>query len=177
MEADEPRKKSSLQKDENHLLRQEQILMYKATVLKEERANRMRLRHGIFEESPKKKKRVSFVEKGVGDGKDGGNTLDKKPIYLDGQEEGNANGDTEKYVINGNSERVDVDSESGNKETDSRNDDSEAESHCSDNEQCLTVSVSKCEQNREDTTESDRLRPEGKSGGYREMAPHQHIAI
>ncbi|SGZ52592.1 CIC11C00000004265 [Sungouiella intermedia] len=56
----EPKPKSSLQKDENHLLRQEQIQLYKSTVLKEERERRMKIRHGKFDESPKKKKRVSF---------------------------------------------------------------------------------------------------------------------
>lgn len=56
----EPKPKSSLQKDENHLLRQEQIQLYKSTVLKEERERRMKIRHGKFDDSPKKKKRVSF---------------------------------------------------------------------------------------------------------------------
>lgn len=64
----EPKRKSSLQKDENHLLRQEQIQLYKSTVLKEERELRMKIRHGHnLEESPKKKKRVSFdVTRGKG---------------------------------------------------------------------------------------------------------------
>lgn len=57
----EPKRKSSLQKDENHLLRQEQIQLYKTTVLKEQRELRMKVRQGNnLEESPKKKKRVSF---------------------------------------------------------------------------------------------------------------------
>lgn len=53
------RKKTPLQKDENHFLRQEQISSYRTAVLKEERERRLRLRHGE-EESPKKRKRVSF---------------------------------------------------------------------------------------------------------------------
>lgn len=56
-----PRKKSSVQKDANHMLRQEQIQLYKSTVLKEQREQRMRVRHSQQpDESPKKKKRVSF---------------------------------------------------------------------------------------------------------------------
>lgn len=59
---DAPKPKSSLRRDTNHLLRQEQIQLYKSTVLKEDREERMKLRHslGKAEESPKKKKRVSF---------------------------------------------------------------------------------------------------------------------
>lgn len=59
-----PRRKSSYQKDENHMLRQEQIQLYKSTVLKEARERRMKLRRGgKLPELPKKKKRVSFERK------------------------------------------------------------------------------------------------------------------
>lgn len=59
------RKKSSGKKDENHYLRQEQIHAYRLKVTKEERAKRSKLRRGEDvapdSESPKKKKRVSFL--------------------------------------------------------------------------------------------------------------------
>lgn len=59
------KKKSSGQKDENHNLRQEQIQAYRLKVTKEERARRSKLRRGeelsSDNESPKKKKRVSFL--------------------------------------------------------------------------------------------------------------------
>lgn len=59
------KKKSSGQKEEIRLLRQEQIQAYRLTVTQEERAKRSKLRQGetrtSADESPKKKKRVSFV--------------------------------------------------------------------------------------------------------------------
>lgn len=63
------RKKSSAQKDENHFLRQKQIREYACKVLKEARAMRCKLRQGVLpdelrEESPKKRKRVGFVDGG-----------------------------------------------------------------------------------------------------------------
>lgn len=62
-----PRRKSSYQKDENHMLRQEQIQLYKSTVLKEARDQRMKLRQGgRLPELPKKKKRVSFEKRKLG---------------------------------------------------------------------------------------------------------------
>lgn len=56
------KRKSPARKDDNHLLRQEQISTYKKKVLKEERQKRSQLRHSKDEDSPRKKKRVSFHE-------------------------------------------------------------------------------------------------------------------
>lgn len=63
------RRKTAAQKDENHLLRREQIITYNSVVLKEARELRSKLRHAASDgpsdaesdlESPKKKKRVLF---------------------------------------------------------------------------------------------------------------------
>lgn len=57
------KKKSGQRKDENQLLRKEQIETYKSKVLREDRERRLRVRNGQgLLESPKKKKCVTFVE-------------------------------------------------------------------------------------------------------------------
>lgn len=65
------RRKTAAQKDNNHMLRQQQIISYKIAMLKEARARRSRLRHYQFLDlsldqnidelsSPKKRKKVDF---------------------------------------------------------------------------------------------------------------------
>lgn len=56
------KKKSGARKDENHLLRKDQISSYNSKVMREDRERRLRLRNGeALPESPKKKKCVSFA--------------------------------------------------------------------------------------------------------------------
>lgn len=56
------KKKSGARKDENHLIRKDQISSYNSKVLREDRERRLRLRNGEpLLESPKKKKCVSFA--------------------------------------------------------------------------------------------------------------------
>ena len=68
------RRKTAAQKDNNHMLRQQQISSYKTAMLKEARAQRSRLRHSadgvssddgstedLVEVSPRKKKKVNFI--------------------------------------------------------------------------------------------------------------------
>lgn len=55
------KRKSGARKDENQILRREQIDLYKSKILREDREKRYLARNGKdSSESPKKKKRVSF---------------------------------------------------------------------------------------------------------------------
>lgn len=57
------KRKSGARKDENQILRREQIDLYKSKILREDREKRYLARKGKdTSESPKKKKRVSFED-------------------------------------------------------------------------------------------------------------------